>query len=220
MHHQLSLFDTELVYNFRDASWQPDYDLRKIFDGTLVQSKPINACTLVSNHDTQKGQALEVDINGWFKPLAYALILLRISGYPCVFWGDLVGTARPGQGEGPSCGGQLPDLILARSLYAYGVQEDYFDYATCIGFVRRGTWDREGCAVVMSDAGDGYKDMLVGVEHKGETWTDVLGWNQARVVIDDHGSARFYCSATSVSVYVRDDAPGRELFGKVRPEAL
>lgn len=29
------------------------YDLRKIFDGTVVQARPIDAVTLVDNHDTQ-----------------------------------------------------------------------------------------------------------------------------------------------------------------------
>lgn len=35
------------------------------------------------NHDTQPYQALEAQISDWFKPLAYSLILLRDSGYPC-----------------------------------------------------------------------------------------------------------------------------------------
>lgn len=222
MKHQFSLFDTELVYRFRDASSQPDYFLPRIFDGTLVQARPINSVTLVTNHDTQKGQALEIDINGWFKPLAYALILLRLQGYPCVFWGDLVGTAGgPEQAAGASCGGQLSDLILARKLYAYGEQDEYFNFATCIEWVRRGTWSQpDGCAVVMSDAGPGYKEMHVDPKHKGERWTDVLGWNKTIAVIGDDGKATFHCSETSVSVYVREGAPGREFFGKYRPQML
>ena len=47
--------------------------------------------TLVMNHDTQPYQALEAPIEPFFKPLAYALILLRSSGYPCLFYGDLYG---------------------------------------------------------------------------------------------------------------------------------
>jgi Predicted membrane protein len=30
-------------------------------------------------------------VAGWFKPLAYAVILLRKDGLPCVFYGDLFG---------------------------------------------------------------------------------------------------------------------------------
>ena len=34
------------------------------------------------------GQALESFIESWFKPSAYAIILLRNAGYPCIFYGD------------------------------------------------------------------------------------------------------------------------------------
>ncbi|MFP1495627.1 hypothetical protein ACLB1Q_02310 [Escherichia coli] len=36
--------------------------------------------TLVANHDTQPLQALRAPVEPWFKPLAYALILLRENG--------------------------------------------------------------------------------------------------------------------------------------------
>jgi alpha-amylase len=54
---QFSLFDCPLHYNFAEAgNAGKDYDLRKIWDGTLVQAQPIDAVTLVENHDTQAGQ--------------------------------------------------------------------------------------------------------------------------------------------------------------------
>lgn len=65
--------------------------MRGIFDGSLVQARPTDAVTLVDNHDTQPGEALESWIDPTFKPLAYALILFRGDGYPCVFAGDLYG---------------------------------------------------------------------------------------------------------------------------------
>lgn len=71
------------------------------------------------NHDTQPYQALEVPIADWFKPLAYSLILLRCSGYPCVWYGDLYG-AKGEHPFPPSCRGALPKLMLARKLYAVG----------------------------------------------------------------------------------------------------
>src|SRR5437016_1749738 len=104
-------------------------------------------------YDTQPYQALEAPIKPLFKYLAYTLILLRFDGNPCLFYGDLYGI----QGEhpfAPACRGALPDLTLCRKLYAYGVQQDYFDYPTCIGLVRHGTWDRRfSCAIVMLNAG-------------------------------------------------------------------
>ncbi|MCJ1436671.1 hypothetical protein MMC27_006052 [Xylographa pallens] len=219
MAHKFSLFDAPLVYNFSQISTTENADLRKVFDNTLVQVEPYNAVTLVMNHDTQPYQALEVRIEPFFKPLAYALILLRQSGYPCVFYGDLYGIkGDPGnnvQAFGVSCGGKLPDLCLARKLYAYGKQNDYFDYPQCIGWTREGTWDYpHGLACVMGNAGPNEKSMYVGYLHKGEVWTDVLGWEPSEVTIDEHGNGLFPCPGTSVAVWVRKDAPGRERFGK------
>lgn len=175
MHRQFSLFDCPLVYNFSQASTTESADLRKIFDNTLISVEPYNAVTLVQNHDTQPGQALYVHIESFFYPLAYALILLRLEGYPTIFYGHLYGISGPNGFTEPACGGQLGDFVLARKLYAYGEEDSYFDFPTCIGWVRRGTWDRKnGCAVVLSNAGPGEKKMYVGTEHAGETWTDVV----------------------------------------------
>jgi len=41
-----------------------------------------------------------------------------------------------------------------------------------------------------------------------------LGWSDERVQIGDNGKASFFCGETSVSVFVNEKAPGRELFGK------
>jgi alpha-amylase len=162
------------------------------------------------NHDTQPYQALEAPIENWFKPLAYALILLRSEGYPCLFYGDLYGIS----GEHPFDPlGILPKLSLARKLYSYGKQADYFDYATCLGWVRYGTWDRPaGCAVVVSNAGPGEKRMHVGEMHAGERWTDVLGWSEGEVTVGEDGFGVFRCGGCSVSVWVKEGAEGREKF--------
>lgn len=58
-------------YNFKEISDAGENgDLRKVFDGTIVQSRPMDAVTLVDNHDTQPTQALESWIDPTFKPLA------------------------------------------------------------------------------------------------------------------------------------------------------
>ena len=86
------------------------------------------------NHDTQPSQALSAPIYHFFIPMGYALILLRLDGYPCVFYGDLYGI-KGGVDfpHPPSAGGKISDLCLARKLYAYGEQHDYFDKPNCIG---------------------------------------------------------------------------------------
>lgn len=68
--------------------------------------------------------------------MAYALILLRSQGQPCVFYGDMYGL-RDGSPclSRPSCKGRLPIMMRARKLYAYGEQRDYFDKKNCIGMI-------------------------------------------------------------------------------------
>jgi alpha-amylase len=165
------------------------------------------------NHDTQPGQTVATPIEGFFKPLAYSLILLRDAGYPSIFYGDLYGIHDGPDPSGPSCGDKLADIVLARTLYAYGEQNDYFEEPNCIGWVRRGTWDKpDGLACVLSNAGPGQRRMFVGNEHVGEVWTDVLGWEQGEVKIEDDGFGNFPCPGISVSIWVNSKAQGREKF--------
>ncbi|KAF2756824.1 thermostable alpha-amylase [Pseudovirgaria hyperparasitica] len=210
--NRMSLYDAPLLNNFSHISQTPTADLRAVFSNSLVDVAPAKAVTLVTNHDTQLGQTVETPVTPFFKPLAYSLILLRQGGYPCVFYGDLYGTCGP-KAEGPSCGRKLADLILARKLYAYGEQVDYFDQPSCVGWVRKGRWDKKfGCAVIMSTSGPGVKKMEVGVIHKEQVWTDILGWNNEEIVIDEKGHGIFRCAKQGVSIYVRQDAEGRERF--------
>ncbi|WP_295407809.1 hypothetical protein [uncultured Thiocystis sp.] len=51
----------------------------------MLQERPNQVVTFVENHDSQPLQALESTVEPWFKPLAYAYILLRQEGYPCIF---------------------------------------------------------------------------------------------------------------------------------------
>lgn len=209
---QFSLFDCPLHYNFKEAGEaHANFDLRKIWDGSIVQNRPIDAVTLVDNHDTQVGQSLESCVASWFKPLAYALILLRVDGYPCVFYGDLYGC----KGDNPQPPvNQLSDLIRARKLFAYGEIRDYWDHPNCVGWVRAGEEGFSGCAVVMSNGTEGSKRMEIGKEHAGEVWTDILGWTQGEITIEEDGWAEFKCPGESLSVWAHTDAKGREEFGK------
>ncbi|EJD53851.1 putative alpha-amylase [Auricularia subglabra TFB-10046 SS5] len=208
---QFSVFDTPLHYNFKEAAdTGSGYDLRTIFDGTVVQARPIDAVTLVDNHDTQKGQSLESWISPQFKPLAYALILTRPAGYPCVFWGDLYGCAGKDPQEPMK---QLGDFVRARKLFAYGEMRDYWDHPNCLGWVRVGDEDHDGCAVVICNGNEpGTKRMEIGKEHAGEKWTDTLGWSQGEITIGEDGWAEFRCPAMSTSIWTKVDARGRDEF--------
>lgn len=202
-----ALFDVPLHYNFVQAARQGrDFDLRTILDGSLVQSHRFNAVTFVDNHDSQPGQALESWVADWFKPLAYALVLLRQDGYPCVFYGDYYGIG--GEQAIPGKRDMLDLLLDVRKNQAYGGQADYFNHPNTIGFVRLGHPERphSGLACVMSTGEDGYQRMSLGEARKGSAWVDVTGQIQDPVVLDEGGEADFYCKGGSVSVYVQQRA--------------
>lgn len=209
---RMALFDAPLHHNFFEASNKgKDYDLRTILDNCLLSTKPELAVTVVGNHDTQPLQALEAPIEPWFKPIAYALILLRAEGYPCVFYPDLYNAHYQDKGQDGNEHEifleKVPDielLLKARKKYAYGIQRFYFDYPTCIGWTREGEEDHpgSGCAVVISNAEEGKKKMEIGQMHAGKTFIDLLEKHPAKVEINAEGWAEFYCPPGAVSVWV------------------
>jgi len=212
--NQLMLFDVALHHRFHDASKQGgDFDMRTIFDGSLVSSMPEHAVTLVDNHDTQPLQSLEATVELWFKPLAYALILLREQGTPCVFYPDLYGASysdRDADGNEQTvdmppidC---LPKLIEARQQFAHGGQTDLFDDPSVVGFVRHGTADMPGCVVMMTNADVGHKAVALGPDHADSVFIDFLGHHQSHVQTDEHGVGDFPVAGGSVSVWVRNVA--------------
>ncbi|MBV4358702.1 alpha-amylase [Parasegetibacter sp. MAH-26] len=209
---RMSLFDASLHHNFYHASNEGNnFDLRKILDNSLVQADPALAVTVVDNHDTQPLQALEAPVEKWFKPLAYALILLREAGYPCIFHPDLYGAHYVDKGNDGNdheifldkCP-HIDELLLARKLYAYGLQRDYFDHANCIGWTREGISEVEnsGCAILLSNGDEGFKHMEIGKQHAGKTFNDLLKQHPATVTIDENGWGEFHVSPGSVSVWI------------------
>ncbi|HHZ06153.1 MAG TPA: alpha-amylase [Clostridiales bacterium] len=197
----MSLFDVPLHFNFYNASCQYEkYDMRQLFDNSLVGENPIKTVTFVDNHDTQPGQALASYVNRWFKPIAYALILLRSQGYPCVFYGDYYGI--PHDDIQPVS--QLKVLINVRKNYAYGEQLDYFDDSHIVGFTRQGDSEHKnsGVAVLLSNSGNGEKRMFVGNDKIGRTYIDIINPNKPFVAIENDGCGRFTVSDKYISVYI------------------
>ncbi|KAF2117983.1 glycoside hydrolase superfamily [Lophiotrema nucula] len=235
-------YDAPLLYKFRDASSHlqpsapsksltrparplPPFDMRVLMKDTLVSALPNQAVTMVASHDTQPGQTCEAYISPDFKEAAYAITLLRQGGIPCVFFGDLYGLSPwEGRGAEPPIW-KLPDLMLARKLFAYGRQNEYWDAPGCVGWTREGLdgervpegkeWMGEGCAVVVSNVHEGgRKKMFVGKKHAGATWTGLWDWETYKLQIDDEGLGDFAVGGAGANVYVRDVASGRNLFGQ------
>ncbi|KIJ62812.1 glycoside hydrolase family 13 protein [Hydnomerulius pinastri MD-312] len=202
---QAAFFDVPLHDNFHQASKAgPSYDLRRVFDSSLVAIRPGDAVTFVDNHDTQIGQSLESWVDTNFKVQAYALILLRCNGFPCVFYGDLY----PNQ----ECFDQdtstkLRQLLVARKMFAYGPMKDYFEHSSCIGFVRTGNSEYPGCAVVISNEtpASGLSSPIIrmnlGMSRRGAIFCSFFDASR-RIAIDNDGWAEFFCPRGSVEVWV------------------
>lgn len=210
----MSLFDAPLHLAFHKASRDGAFDMRTLFDASLARENPCRAVTLVDNHDTQPLQSLESPVDFWFKPLAYAAILLREAGYPCVFHPDWFGasyTDRGGDGGmygillAPVPG--LPEMVRARAERAYGPQRDYLDHPKVIGWTRAGdpAVPGSGLAVLMSSGDMGWKWMEMGGGWAFRKMRDLLGRVKGTVEVNADGWACFLCKAGSVSVWAPVD---------------
>ena len=197
---EVSLFDVPLHYNLYNASRDENYNLTQILDKTLMKENPSKAVTFVDNHDTQPGQSLQSFVERWFKLPAYALILLRDEGYPCVFYGDYYGI--PHDNVEPIK--ELETIITLRKEKAYGKQNDYFDNPNCIGWTREGDNEhiKSGLAVLISNKNDTEKRMYIGKDYAGEKMLDAIGNCNEEVIIDEQGYGVFKVKAKSVSVWV------------------
>lgn len=202
--YAMSLMDVRFHYALHEASKQKgDFDLRRLLDGTLYKANAEQAVTFVENHDSQPGQSLESYVEPWFKPLAYGFILLSSYGYPCVFYSDYYGYQKE-EVDYDGCRDIIDKLLYARREYAYGEQNNYLDYGSCIGFTRTGDEEHpEGCAVIMSNGDEGFKEMKVGEWHNGAVYVDLMGNREEEITINEEGSAVFPVNADSISVWVR-----------------
>lgn len=211
--HALALFDVPLHFHFLQAATSNgNYDMRQLFEGTLTGTEPAYAVPFVDNHDTQPGQALQSFIPAWFKPIAYAVILLRDVGTPCVFYGDYYGIPH----DGIAAVQGLRTLLQVRKSYAYGTEHLYFDDASVVGFTREGDAEHghSGIAVLLSDSVGGTKRMYVGTALAGACMVDVMGRRRECIQISEDGFGEFAVDGGSVSVWVRSEAAAALFIGE------
>jgi alpha-amylase len=203
-----ALFDAPLHLNFFNASRAGGgYDMRDIMDNTLMEQQPAKAVTLVENHDTQPLQALESPVMDWFKPLAYAFILLRAEGYPSVFYPDYYGATYTDKGQTITIASQkaiLDKLLDARKNFAYGTQNNYLDHWDVIGWTRLGNAQHpRALAVILTDGPGGSKPMNVGKANA--RFFDHTANRVDVVTTNGSGWGSFPVNGGSVSVWVQED---------------
>ena len=197
---KIDLFDVPLHFHFEEASKSNgNYDMRNIFNNTIVKNHPLQAVTFVDNHDSQPGQSLDSWVEDWFKEIAYSLILFRKDGYPCIFAGDYYGLK--GEIKKDPLKEMIDKMLYVRKKYSFGNQDDYFDNPQVVGWVRRTDADTSSLAVLISIGDMAEKQMFVGKEEAGKTYIDLSGKNKNQVTIDEDGNGMFNVGPGSVSYW-------------------
>lgn len=197
---KIDLFDVPLHFHFEEASKSNgNYDMRNIFNNTIVKNHPLQAVTFVDNHDSQPGQSLDSWVEDWFKEIVYSLILFRKDGYPCIFAGDYYGLK--GEIKKDPLKEMIDKMLYVRKKYSFGNQDDYFDNPQVVGWVRRTDADTSSLAVLISIGDMAEKQMFVGKEEAGKTYIDLSGKNKNQVTIDEDGNGMFNVGPGSVSYW-------------------
>ncbi|RZL14724.1 MAG: alpha-amylase [Hymenobacter sp.] len=190
-----SLFDVPLHYTFKAMSdGNGSWDMRGLQFAGFTESNPTLAVSFVDNHDTdQSGGGLYSPVSN-FKQLAYAYILTRANGYPCVFYKDYYNYG---------LGSQLKTLMGIRKANAYGAAYEYtsVDDADYYAYSRAGDGTHKGLMLVLNDGGSA-KTKGITSPFKNATLTDKTGNYAGTITTDGNGYGNFPVNGRSWSVWV------------------
>ncbi|KAH8826661.1 glycoside hydrolase family 13 protein [Flagelloscypha sp. PMI_526] len=199
---ETAFFDVPLHMNLHNASKKySQYDLRAIFRNSLVDVRPHDAVTFVDNHDTVPGQSLESWVQDNFKAQAYALILLRGIGHPCVFFGDLWPNK---ECYNETTSKAILKILEARQLMG-GKLTEYSHEKNCVGFVREGDGSKAACAVLISNAERERVHtirMSVGKINSGALYRSFMT-QHGEITVGEDGYAEFTCFSNSVQIWLK-----------------
>ncbi|UYZ60518.1 alpha-amylase [Hymenobacter latericus] len=190
-----SLFDVPLHYTFQDMSnGNGAWDMRGLQFAGFTESNPTLSVSFVDNHDTDhQGGALYSPVVN-LKMLAYAYILTRANGYPCVYYRDYYE-----YGLGP----QIKQLIDIRRANGYGAGAEYTSAndADVYAYSRAGDGTRPGLLLLLND-GSTARTKTLTTPFKNATLTDKTGNRTGTVTTDANGTGNFPVNARSYSVWV------------------
>ncbi|NML64530.1 alpha-amylase [Hymenobacter sp. RP-2-7] len=189
-----SLFDVPLHYLFKAMSdGNGSWDMRGLeFAGFTEANGPLSV-SFVDNHDTDTPGGLNSPVVN-LKLLAYAYILTREKGYPCVFYKDYYT-----YGLGP----QIKTLNLLRQAHAYGAGYEYTnqDDADVYAYSRAGDASHTGLLTMLNDGGSNATKTLT-TPFKNATLTDLTGNTSGTVTTDANGTGTFAVNSRSYAVWV------------------
>ncbi|MCA8830759.1 alpha-amylase [Hymenobacter pini] len=190
-----SLFDVPLHYTFQDMSnGNGSWDMRGLQFAGFTESNPTLSVSFVDNHDTdQQGGGLYSPVVN-LKMLAYAYILTRANGYPCVYYKDYYNYG---------LGSQISKLMAIRKANAYGSGFEYTSVndADVYVYSRSGDSTHKGLLMLLND-GSTARTKGITTPFKNATLTDKTGNRTGTVTTDANGFGNFPVNARSYSTWV------------------
>ena len=190
-----SLFDVPLHYLFNDMSnGNGAWDMRGLQFAGFTEANGALSVSFVDNHDTdQTGGALFSPVSN-LKMLAYAYILTRDKGYPCVFYRDFYEYG---------LGAQIKNLITIRKANAYGTAAEYTSTndANVYAYSRAGDTSHKGLLMLLNDGGSAASKGIT-TPFASATLTDATGNNGGSITTNASGYAVFPVGARSYAVWV------------------
>lgn len=187
-----SLFDFPL-HNLFVAMSQGNgsWDMQGLKFAGFTEQDGAHSVTFVDNHDTDQSNSSPV-VN--LKMLAYAYILLRDKGYPCVFYKDYYTY---------SLGAQIKTLMQLRQANAYGTSYEYSsqDDTDYYAYSRAGDSTHKGLMLLLNDGGAAITKTLTS-PWKSATLVDKTGNRTGTVTTDANGNGSFPVNSRSWSVWV------------------
>ncbi|GAA4363384.1 alpha-amylase [Hymenobacter saemangeumensis] len=189
-----SLFDVPLHYTFQDMSnGNGAWDMRGLQFAGFTEANGALSVSFVDNHDTDHPGALYSPVTN-LKMLAYAYILTRQKGYPCVFYKDYFN-----YGLGP----QIKKLIQIRQANAFGPATEYTSVndANVYAYSRAGDATHAGLLVLLNDGGSSASKGIT-TPFKSVSLTDATGNNAGTITTNSSGYAVFPVGARSYAVWV------------------
>lgn len=188
-----TLFDVPLHYAFSAMSaGNGAWDMRGLRGAGLTAVDGEVSVPFVDNHDTDTpGGGLYSPVTN-FKMLAYAYVLLRAEGYPCVFLKDY---DEYGYGEG------IRGLLRLRESAAAGAGREHDESdANVYVYERMGSGAAPGLVLLLNDGPATTKK--VATHFAGKTLRDGAGQSDQVVRVDASGSATFPVPAGGYGVWV------------------
>ena len=188
-----SMFDVPLHYAFASMSQgNGAWDMRQLQFAGLTERRGSLSVSFVDNHDTDAASSPVSSPVVNLKMLAYAYILMRDKGYPCIFWKDF---------HEYGLGREIAKLIDLRKRYAFGGSYEHSESDSDVyAYSRTGDGAHPGLLLVLNDGGNTAKGITT--RFKSTTLVERTGSSTKEVKTDAGGHASFPIAARSYAVWV------------------